>query len=518
MKKNDLEKLENGEALRGLSGGKRFNVLFLYCLPAVLACALLMYAYYARISDIEKSINVVCLPAQAKSCRIVEDLTCHEIDAIINTIEAKEDADKTASDLDLVAENRVLQKICVYRERYASNMGYDSESELGGIMAASDKSRMSSSKSSAVKKRMRSDKADIGEVSARKYSDSINANTRRELLKIFSYNALAVVIMVMLPFFLMGDLLAKSNRISLNYRHRVQRANTNWWIKFLVSTIMVVGLLYIINPLGRGASTYFQFFIAVGLENEQTLPIYIKAGSMAPVLAGFFGWYLHMIGYVFTKLIHHDVISSRVYSLLFKKFIVTYGIALVLPESGLLDDVTTAAFFMFLVGLFPLSAMSILIEAVSKFGSSEGKSSGNLSQLPGISRWQILRLEEEGVDSMASLACVRPQTVTQNLQVMKNLTYFWVNIAQLYTVVGEEAYKKINAHCLTASEFVKKSKDPKFVESIHALDGVSEVDEIAALLIKTFKGKLIRYDESPENIGFAELDDGRKESNIIPKP
>jgi hypothetical protein len=208
-----------------------------------------------------------------------------------------------------------------------------------------------------------------------------------------------------------------------------------------------------------------------------------------------------LIGYFFNKLVHHDVTSSRVYNLLFKKFVITYGIALILPNSGLIDDQKTAAFFMFLIGLFPLTAMSILIEAASKLTSGGQNVTGNLSLLPGISRWQILRLEEEGVDSMASLANIRPKTVKENLQMIEKLTFFWMDIAQLYTIVGHDGYQKIKNHCLTASEFVRKIDDAEFVKTIHELEGVGDAAEIARLVSKTFADTLLLEGKKDSGLG-----------------
>ncbi|QOL25223.1 hypothetical protein LP316_13105 [Thalassotalea sp. LPB0316] len=315
---------------------------------------------------------------------------------------------------------------------------------------------------------------------------SIYIDVDQKLFNIFIFNITTVFIMVLLPFLMMAEFLAKSQRIHLSYERRKYASTNNWWLKLILGGIMVIGWVYIINPLGRGASTYYQFFISAGMITENTLPIFIKVERISPVVAGFFGWYLHLIGYIFTKVIHHDVISGRVYNLLFKKFIVVYGLSLILPTTGIIENGAAYTLFTFLIGLFPLTTMSMLFEAASKLGMQSNKATGNLSILPGISRWQILRLEEEGVDSMASLANIRRQTIDENLQFIRRLTYFWVDIAQLYTIVGDEGYKVLKEHCQTASEFIKQSENTEFCHRVDQLEGVSNADEIARLLKSTF--------------------------------
>ncbi len=478
----------------------RVKVSFMYCLPALLACALLAYLYCGRIHEIGKNIKINCEEHDAQ-CILDSFENCDNF--IAENQHASSNMHKNAIN------------ICEFRQKFAEDNGFlvsqiapseiadiDPES-VPSIAANSPKAISPVNYKSNIPYFKKSVATKVAEQHCSQYEEGsyglmlceMNRVVDSNLVTILLFNVMAVSILVILPYFLMGDLLAKSGRLNLSYQQRFDRSNANWWLKFLVALVMGVGLIYVINPLGRGASTYYQFFISVGLENEKTLPIYIKVHedgeSMAPVLAGFLGWYLHLIGYVFTKLLYHDVISSRVYSLLFKKFIITYGIALVIPEVGFFAEGQTLAFSMFLIGLFPLSAMSMLIEAASKFGSSEKNMSGMLSQLPGISRWQILRLEEEGIDSMASLANIRPQAISENLQVIENLIHFWVDIAQLYTIVGHEAYDKIKLRCLTASAFLCKENDPEFIQSIHELEGVSEPHEIAHLLKRTFAGKLM---------------------------
>lgn len=476
---------------------QRIKITFMYCLPPILACAIIFYSYHSRIVDIEKNISVKCEIQNNGECLFVRDERCDIY--VENNFKyprrSASHAEFIDSAVDVEADNidkgsnPIVRDICQFRENYKKGMGIVERFTDVGVESGSTVGESIESSEKKHKTFELGYECENGAKGVECYVEMYNGSVKQVIRSIYLYNVIAVAVLVMLPFLLMGDLLAKSTRINLSYALRSERSNANWWIKFIVALIMAIGLLYLINPNGRGASTYYQFFITVGLGKEATLPIYIQSGSMAPVLAGFFGWYLHMIGFIFTKLIHHDVISARVYSLLFKKFIVTYGIALVVPESGLLEDKTNAAVLMFTIGLFPLTAISMLIAYVTKFTSGK-ESDGDLSILPGISRWQIMRLEEEGVDSIAALANMRPTTITENLKVIEQLTHFWVDIAQLYTVVGGTAYSEMKPYCLTASEFIRKAEDPEFIEKITGLQSVSEAPEIARLLRSTFAGKI----------------------------
>ncbi len=445
---------------------QRLKIGFMYCLPALLSTTLIMQSYYGRLIEVGHTIKPKCATSDINACFEHEIIQCSLTHTDTGILGANPPGATRDTPTGVAGTPTIGQKICEYRQSVASYTSLGN-GQPDSLLADTQKTALQN---------------DV----MHKMNEAID----QAIHSIFVVNALTVAMLVLLPYLLMGDLLAKSDRITLNYEQRVIRANANWWIKCLVALIMGIGLTYTLNPLGRGGSAYHQFFIETGLTADSTLPIYIAADKIVPVLAGFLGWYLHLIGYTFTKLIHHDVISARVYGLLFRKFIVTYGIALTVPASGLLGKEEGAAFFMFLIGLFPLSAMSMLIEAASKFSSGSEKSSGGLSQLPGISRWQILRLEEEGIDSMACLANTSSATIEINLQVMERLALFWVDIAQLYTIVGHESYEKIKGHCLTASEFIRKGHDPQFAETISGIEGVCEAEEISRLLQRAFDHKI----------------------------
>ncbi|NQY65718.1 MAG: hypothetical protein HRT38_18875 [Alteromonadaceae bacterium] len=116
--------------------------------------------------------------------------------------------------------------------------------------------------------------------------------------------------------------------------------------------------------------------------------------------------------------------------------------------------------------------------------SNSKKIGGELSVLPGIARWQILRLEEEGIDTMAELAAIESKSDIM-IPCIAQIVAYWVNIAQLYVIVGHENYLVLNERCSTASGFIKLSVDPEFVAFI-AESKLGNCDEIAQNLINTF--------------------------------
>lgn len=463
---------------------QRLKISITYCIPALLACAILVYSYYSRLATVNSTIMPTCENNNIPLCVVNEVVNCvapmnGETDP--HTGQMTKEKDKKAF--------TVNQYICQLRKNFAQNRGFspaETESTKAGATSQSD------AETAALLASLAQARSDCpGGKAANCLLAEMTYKVETVVKSIFTFNAGILSALTLLVYILLGDLLARSRRIELSFQQRMESARANFWLKFFVALIIGEGTTYIFNPMGRAASAYNAFFISVGLENAHTLPIYISTEQIVPVLAGFLGWYLHLIGYTFTKLIHHDVISSRAYGLLFKKFIITYGIALVIPSTGLLSEGQSTSILMFLVGLFPLSAMSLLMDLLAKYTSSSEKPSGSLSELPGISRWQILRLEEEGIDSLAALANAQPKTIAQNLHVMDKLVFFWVDIAQLYIIIGQEAYLEIKSTCLTASEFIRKANDPLFIEKVNALETLNETGEIARLLQRTFSDKLV---------------------------
>ena len=86
----------------------------------------------------------------------------------------------------------------------------------------------------------------------------------------------------------------------------------------------------------------------------------------------------------------------------------------------------------------------------------------SLSKLPGISRWEILRLEEEGVESIASLATYDRANLKRILPIRGKLIDLWINTAVLMTLIGARKYECLKEICLTAENFVEQFKNGHF--------------------------------------------------------
>ena len=110
-------------------------------------------------------------------------------------------------------------------------------------------------------------------------------------------------------------------------------------------------------------------------------------------------------------------------------------------------------------------AFSFIKEQAAKLTNSKIKG-GDLSILPGISRWQILRLEEEGIDTMAELAAIDKLTIVGTIPQIGRIIGYWIDIARLYVIVGHDHYIVMNGRCVTASGFIKQSEQTDFVEYI----------------------------------------------------
>jgi hypothetical protein len=435
---------------------KKAKIIFLYCLPALLALALILHGYYVRNQD-------------------VSDTILHYKEWVDTDIaegkEIKADPNQTMVVRRLIAF--LATKAMTAKKVGANEKATD-------ITAGPDKTHLTYEEC--------------------KKKQSISAGCiKRYLTSIWISNAWLISSMVLLPYILFGSRLAFSDRIILSAEDRIRSISFNWWMRFLVACVMVIGWIYLLNPTGRGESTIEQFLIRVDLSQNESLPLYIKAQGITPVIAGFLGWYLYFLTYFFSKLVHHDVVSGRVYSLMFKKFLFTYGIAMIIPSvqvsQAALPMIQTGqeqSILMFLIGYFPLSAFSILKEAGLKLGGNFKSDSGYLTELPGISRWQVMRLEEEGIDNMAALAYADQGRLRASLLSMATVIDLWIDIAQLYVVLGQEGYEKIRRRCKSASGFLAMQADSEFTKFLSS-EGIGDAKEIAQLIQRTFAGKLLPY-------------------------
>ena len=204
-----------------------------------------------------------------------------------------------------------------------------------------------------------------------------------------------------------------------------------------------------------------------------------------------------MLTYFFSKVFSHDVLSTNVYGLMFQKLLFTYGVALILPSlqstNNLAAGVDTSIVMAFLIGFFPMSAFSMLKDTGLKMLHGSKGEKGQLQELPGIARWQILRLEEEGIDSMGALAAYKdPLDLEMKIPSMSNLVGYWIDIARLYTILGQETYQATSKHCKTASELVRLvdgdnlDDDSKKIKEALAAEGVVNLPEVSRIIKATF--------------------------------
>lgn len=410
----------------------KIKIIVSYCLPALLALSLLLYGYYQRTQEVSEVIT------QQKEKLVKGVLSAKSLGQTVNS----------------------LERLTIFIE--ANKADFNTMSE----------------KSNPLSK----------------------PNIEKTLRDIWLSNSLYIVTMVLLPYILFGSRLAFSNRIKLSSKERLDTTKQNWWMKFIVACVMGLGWVYVLNPTGRGESTLAQFLIKVDFSSHDSIPLFIQSVGMVPVIAGFLGWYLYLLTYFFSKLVHHDVVSARVYSLLFKKLLFTYGIAMIIPSVQVASDMPGVSIgqnqsvLMFFIGYFPLAAFSMLKERGLKLSGDLKTDTGYLTELPGISRWQVLRLEEEGIDNMAALAYAEHQRLREGLMSMATMLNLWVDIAQLYVIVGHESYHKLVPQCKSASGFIHKVKgeNSAFITFVSEQE-IGDANEIARLLERTFNGKLVEF-------------------------
>lgn len=451
---------------------KATTTLILYCLPCIAALVLILSGYYARTQKVAKQIGDIAMSYQ--DYKITQTtLDSLEAGAVPDTILEKLENMKDRS----FAAERFKPTV----RKYIGDMPYIEYRPLilkyARIPEEDREAEMALQKDGKLKEfhdyfKLQKKLGNL-QVSIKEIPGQISL--------IWQRNSLIVALMVFLPYLLLGFRLAFDKKVGLTPSARMTAARRHWAMKFVVACVMTIGWIYVVNPTGRGANTVAEYLIAENVIKENTLPTYISATAISHTVAGFLGWYLYLLMYFFRKLYHNDVVSARVYRFLFAKFLFTYGIALTF--SAVLGDEAKTA--LFLIGFFPLSAVSVLKEYGLKAakGISEGKAT--LSELPGISIWQITRLEEEGIDSISTLANYDQEKVDVLPRVMRPLVGFWMDVARLYTILGEEGYQKIKAICQTANEFVSRAKDKAFQASLKAV-GIENPEEILHLLLRTF--------------------------------
>ncbi len=297
-----------------------------------------------------------------------------------------------------------------------------------------------------------------------------------------------ISIMTILPFAMLGLKIAfRQKRKDINQTDRWQCVRHDWGMKFFAACAIATGWTYTLNPLGRAGSTLVEYLNTQDVFSDTTLPGFISIDHPPLVAVGFLGWYLHLISYFISKLYYDDVFGTRIYRFLMGKLLFTYGIAMVISTI----DAEQGRITIFLIGYFPLSALTILKEFGVKVVQGGIQEKGTLSQLPSISRFQILRLNEEGIDNINMLASYPYIDELKKYQSsIAPLIDLWVDCAQLYSIVGDDCYLKIKSSCSTASEFLRLHKTPEFQSNLVEL-GIKNPEEIARLLKQTFNTNVL---------------------------
>lgn len=404
-----------GGAINSLNNFLKNLAIFVgYCLPAIVALALILPDYYVRAMDVGDNIQ-----SDAKE--------------ILSRKEIGNQADLTSK-----VERPPKEKALI---RY-----FMRSRELGTI----DKN--------------------IGDI-------------RTRISSIWEKNSMFIAIMTLLPFAMLGIRIAfRERREDIFETDRIQCLSRDWGMKFLVAFTTATGWLYTVNPLGRGGSTLAEYINTQDIFTDTTLPGYIQTTDVPLVVAGFLGWYLNLVSYFISKLYYDDVFGTRIYRFLVGKLLFTYGIAMVISSV----DAAQGKILIFLIGYFPLSALTILKETGTKALQGGTQDKGALSGLPSISRDQILRLHEEGIDSISSLATYpRIDEIKKYQRSIAALLDFWVDCARLYVVLGDEVYLKTKNLCATASEFLRLHKSAEFQEKLLKA-GIGNPEEIARQIRQVF--------------------------------
>jgi hypothetical protein len=449
---------------------KNIGAFVVYCLPCIVALGIILYYYHERTCDVGKQLTTI---AESFQDYVITQ-------SVLDSLKAKQVPEDVLDRLEGMKDRGFGR---VFRKMLKDSLANTADSNYADLIEPYARNRVKANDSGPPPK-------DAGELAQlnhffRKQKglaqlDSTINKIDSRIDDIWSRNSAIIALMVFLPYLLLGSRLAFAEKVGLDPNQRMAAAKRHWAMKFVVACVMALGWLYVVNPSGRATTTIQEYLNAVDIFKGETLPIFIAAKDISHTAAGFLGWYLYLLLHFFRKLYHNDVVSARVYRFLFGKFLFTYGIALTF--SAVLGDESKMA--LFLIGFFPLSAVSILKEYGMKATKGvEGKSP--LSGLPGTSLWHITRLEEEGVDSISTLATFDLDKVEVLPRIMRPLVRYWMDVAQLHTILGEDRYGNVKVVCQTASEFVRRANEPDFQASLKA-NGVENPQEIYNLLLQAF--------------------------------
>lgn len=306
---------------------------------------------------------------------------------------------------------------------------------------------------------------------------------RKTFFTAWFWNAVFITILSILPFGFMGLGLARKCNTQNEYGEYTKIAFRDFFLKYLVGFIIAVGFLYVFNPKGQAASALVDWVKNANVISKNTAPIFfdLRDSTIKHPIVAVLGWYLYLLGYFTYRFYNSDVLSTRIYNVLFKKFLFVIGVALIISSVGAAS--VESLILIFLIGMFPLSAVALLTEFGNK-RLSMGEDQTSLSIIPGISTWQILRLEEEGIDSVSSLATSDPDALKQVISsnvISPGTLDLWIDEACLMTALGSKRWLDINGICETASTFLAKASDSEFKAKL-AEKGIFNADELSTKL------------------------------------
>ncbi|WP_224363970.1 hypothetical protein [Hyalangium versicolor] len=317
------------------------------------------------------------------------------------------------------------------------------------------------------------------------FLQAVSSNLRSKILhEQFSFNVIMTMCLTLLPGSLLGFGFAFRRKWTGPFLPQAQLALQDWGIKFLVQAVMAFGIIYFFNPFGQGASTVYGLLKYRDLFSKDSLPIYLDATApVRPVLVGFLGWYMHLLGYFAFRLYRLDVVSTRVYGIVFRHLIFVMGLSV----SFTLTGSNELLFTMFLVGYLPMSALGLLKQVLLSKIPRDGDEELSLLVLPNITRFEVLRLEEEGVDNVSALLTANLDKLKASLPMNAGLLELWHGAASLICVVGIAKYREMKELCLTGAEFVRRVQEPAFRELLQSKAGLANPDELA-VLIRSMRG------------------------------
>lgn len=310
-------------------------------------------------------------------------------------------------------------------------------------------------------------------------------------------NAIFIVCLTLFPFATFGSRIAANAFDKPGAASDMLRCASGVFLnKLIISAAIACGWLFVFNPLGIATSSVDTFVTDHEVLTSNSLPYLLQSSySLRPMLAAFFGWYLHFTAYAFYRARRNDVRSPRFLGVLFRKLLLALALGSILSidaHSGGPTGLPEAPSFgpsavAFLFGFLPASAIAFLKDQGTRLAGGIRAASGTLSDLSALSTWEVVRLEEEGIDSLASLLVTRRKSLHGLLpESAEKVVDLWYEQAALMVAVGAERYARLSNVCQTATHFVANSADPAFQAKLKAAAAIENPAELATILREKF--------------------------------